>query len=190
MNWPGETVLSRLIETLEKGVGALVGPWQARRMGQANSQARAQEVLMLAQAEVHAQEIRSGRKVLDAAGTLISTPTQHSLLPEATQHSLKSGSFDHQDFQALFANAAASTQVASPGSYSLHTVDFLSRMSQSDVKLLERIAPFATHGGLLRAAQEVWESTGLSFPICSVWKTCDLSIMLQQVQVVQNTACK
>lgn len=62
MQLPGETLLSRLWETIaEKGVGSLLRPWQIRREGRAHTDVRREELVLIAQAERDAEEIRGGR---------------------------------------------------------------------------------------------------------------------------------
>lgn len=71
MEFPGEKLVVKLWETLaEKGVGSLLSPWQTVREGRARNEVRRQELLMLAQAEVDAAEIRAGRQHLKEDGTL------------------------------------------------------------------------------------------------------------------------
>jgi hypothetical protein len=65
MDWPGEQLLIRLWETLsEKGIGALLKPWQIKREGLANLEVRRAELLALAQTERDAENIRIGQKSL------------------------------------------------------------------------------------------------------------------------------
>jgi hypothetical protein len=65
VTWPGEALLIKLWETLaEKGVGRLLSPWQIKREATAHAQARALELVMLADAKREAAEIRSGRRRL------------------------------------------------------------------------------------------------------------------------------
>ena len=62
MDYPGEKLLIKLWETLaEKGVGSLLEPWQAKRVGKAQTEIRRSEILALAQAEREAEQIRSGQ---------------------------------------------------------------------------------------------------------------------------------
>lgn len=71
MDFPGEKLVIKLWETLaEKGVGSLLLPWQTLREGQARNEVRRQELLMLAQAEKDAADLRAGRKQLQPDGTL------------------------------------------------------------------------------------------------------------------------
>lgn len=80
MDFPGEKLVIKLWETLaEKGVGSLLSPWQAGREGRARNEVRRQEILMLAQAEKDAADIRSGKKQLRADGTLLLAPPSKRL---------------------------------------------------------------------------------------------------------------
>jgi hypothetical protein len=74
MEFPGEKLVIKLWETLvEKGVGSLLSPWQAGRDGRKRHEIRRHEILMLAQAETDAADIRSGKKRLRSDGTLLLT---------------------------------------------------------------------------------------------------------------------
>lgn len=72
MDFPGEKLVIKLWETLaEKGLGSLLSPWQAGREGRARNEIRRNEILMLAQAESDAADIRSGKKQLRPDGILL-----------------------------------------------------------------------------------------------------------------------
>lgn len=72
MDFPGEKLVIKLWETLaEKGIGSLLSPWQLRREGIARTELRRHELLMLAQAERDAADVRAGRKSLRPDGTLV-----------------------------------------------------------------------------------------------------------------------
>ena len=72
MDFPGEKLVTKLWETLaEKGVGSLLAPWQTKREGRARNEVRRDELLMLAQAEKDAADVRAGRKQLLDDGTLM-----------------------------------------------------------------------------------------------------------------------
>lgn len=74
MDLPGEKLVIKLWETLaEKGIGSLLSPWQAGREGRARNEVRRHEILMLAQAETDAADVRSGKKQLCPDGTLLLT---------------------------------------------------------------------------------------------------------------------
>lgn len=72
MQAPGETLILRMWETLtERGIGALLRPWQMRREGRASIEIRKQELLELAQAEADAVAIRAGQRRLGPDGVFI-----------------------------------------------------------------------------------------------------------------------
>jgi hypothetical protein len=73
-DYPYEKLGIKIVETFEKGVGALFVPWQTRRKGRADSEVRQMEIVAVAQAEVMAEEIRQGRKAIDINGTLVALP--------------------------------------------------------------------------------------------------------------------
>lgn len=61
MDYPGEKLLLKMWETLaDKGVGALLAPWQEKRMAEAHAEIRRKEILLLAQAEKEVESIKSG----------------------------------------------------------------------------------------------------------------------------------
>jgi len=71
---PGEKLVIKLWETItEKGIGSLLAPWQAIREGRARTEVRRQELLILAQAEKDAADVRAGRKQLRNDGVLMLT---------------------------------------------------------------------------------------------------------------------
>jgi hypothetical protein len=85
MDVPGEKLLIKLWETIaDKGIGSLLKPWQMRREGRAAIDVRREELLALAQAEVDATAIRSGKKQLLPDGTISNQPLEKEivLLPE------------------------------------------------------------------------------------------------------------
>jgi hypothetical protein len=74
LDFPGEKLVIKLWETIaEKGIGSLLTPWQTIREGRARNEVRRQELLMLAQAEKDAADVRAGRKQLRNDGTLMLT---------------------------------------------------------------------------------------------------------------------
>lgn len=237
MSWPGEKILIRLIDTLEKGIGGALLPWQTRRVSKANAEARALEFLLLKQAELDVEELKAGRKKIDASGKLVvcdtpkllgaldarsndeSPPESRSLnrMEFAVAARTAADALDMQrainlkkislyaeeeaeelDNKSPTTSAADSTQskkvdddwfakwrtgaqevsreemqrlwgkllaaeVAEPGSYTLHTVDFLSRMSTSEAELLARVAPFVTDSGIIRVGDDFFKSHNLNF---------------------------
>tara|TARA_R110000751_G_scaffold297229_2_gene406739 strand:+ start:287 stop:1303 length:1017 start_codon:yes stop_codon:yes gene_type:complete len=69
----GEKLLGKLWDTVTKeGIGSLVAPWQIRRQGRANADARRDELLVLAQTEIDIADIKAGRKALTDNRKLIS----------------------------------------------------------------------------------------------------------------------
>jgi hypothetical protein len=221
MEWPGESVLKRLLDLFENAVGGALRPWQTRRVEGANTDARIRERLLLAQAELDIADLRAGRKKIDAAGKLITVENHQPLLlggpaevgtagmdgahiaqefamaaqdagqSQAMQRAVnlkrialfaeedvedidrQTGPFEsegqpprvdadwftkwrngaqdvsREEMQRLWAKLLAG-EVAKPGTFSMHTVDFLSRMSSADADLLARAAPFVTSGGIVK----------------------------------------
>lgn len=75
MQLPGEALVIKMWETLtEKGIGSLLRPWSIRRDGRASTDARREEMLVLAQTELDIEAIRRGEKELDKEGNLVSVP--------------------------------------------------------------------------------------------------------------------
>jgi hypothetical protein len=79
LDLPGEKLIIKLWETLaEKGIGSLLTPWQTIREGRARNEVRRQELLVLAQAEKDAADVRAGRKRLEQDGSLRQLPNTES----------------------------------------------------------------------------------------------------------------
>lgn len=58
-------LIGKLWDTVTKGgIGSLAAPWQTRRQGRANADARRDELLVLAQTEVDVADIKAGKKKL------------------------------------------------------------------------------------------------------------------------------
>lgn len=95
MDLPGEKLVIKLWETLaEKGIGSLLEPWHIKRTGRARNEVRSAEMVMLAQAEVDANDIRAGRKHLVSENTpkLIDAPAAEVLaLPFKKYEQAKNG---------------------------------------------------------------------------------------------------
>lgn len=71
MEAPGENLLIKLWETLaEKGIGGLLQPWHEKRLGKARISIRKDELLILAQAEKQADDIRSGKATYSPQGEI------------------------------------------------------------------------------------------------------------------------
>lgn len=68
----GEKLLIKMWETLANGgIGSLASPWQIKRKGKAYAEVRRDELLLLAQAQVDADQIKEGKKKLLPDGRLI-----------------------------------------------------------------------------------------------------------------------
>lgn len=110
MQAPGEALLAKLWETLtEKGIGALLRPWQIRREGRANIDVRRDELLTLAQAEQDAEQIRRGNVRLLGRGTRATVvPTSATGLVDSPEP----GAIDHQTDRGAkeIANDAAAAE--------------------------------------------------------------------------------
>jgi len=60
--WPGEALLIKLWDTLaDKGIGSLLRPGHERRLGTAKNDVKRDEILIIAQAEKQAEDIKAGR---------------------------------------------------------------------------------------------------------------------------------
>ena len=88
---PGEKLIIRLWDTIDKGLGGLLAPWQTRRLGRAETDVQRERHVALAQAEQEAAALRSPAEhstldspLLNAAGSRDRTATQD----EASPHSL------------------------------------------------------------------------------------------------------
>ena len=230
MDWPGEKVINRVIDALENGIGGALRPWQIRRVGKANAEARAEERLLLEQAELDIADLKAGRKRLDANRKLIACDVSEQILLEGPtsrksspielfeqtaqdathahelqravnlkkialyaeeaaedidQSAESAGTSDQatppeidadwfarwrtgaqevskEEMQRLWGKLLAG-EVSRPGSYSLHTVDFLSRMSSTDANLLAKVAPFVSNGGIIKVGDDFFTEKGLGF---------------------------
>ncbi|KWH20084.1 DUF2806 domain-containing protein [Burkholderia multivorans] len=72
MDFPGENLVIKMWDSLvDKGIGSFVKPWQARRTARADLANRTEEMLLLAQAERDAAEIRAGTKKAHQEGNRV-----------------------------------------------------------------------------------------------------------------------
>lgn len=73
MEFPGEKLVIKMWETLaEKGIGSALQPWHEKRLGAAKNQVRRNEILMLAEAEKLAADIKAGKSIpVDISAPLI-----------------------------------------------------------------------------------------------------------------------
>lgn len=76
MEFPGEKLVIKMWETLaEKGIGSALQPWHEKRVGEARNQVRRNEILMLAEAEKLATDIKAGRSIpIEASSPLLRIP--------------------------------------------------------------------------------------------------------------------
>lgn len=80
MDYPGEKLLLKMWETLaEKGIGSLLAPWHEKRMAEARAETRRKEMLILAQAEIEVDLIKSGKSSfqLKPEVRLLSAPSEN-----------------------------------------------------------------------------------------------------------------
>lgn len=88
------TLLEKVWATLiENGLVGLLKPWQTKRVAEAETEARTNEIIAFAQAEKHAEEIIAGRKQLLADGTIVDVEPlkdEHAVLRtlEASQRTM------------------------------------------------------------------------------------------------------
>jgi hypothetical protein len=62
MEFPGEKLVLKMWETIaEKRIGSALKSWHEKRLGLAKNKGRRYEILMLAEAEKLAEDIRSGK---------------------------------------------------------------------------------------------------------------------------------
>lgn len=224
-SWPGEKFLIKITDVISNGIGAGLRPKQILREEKARTEARRQERLILAQAELDVESIRRGEKIVDKSGELIALPTYtdvkgNSILPSSEpyfpdikrlteahvraqnadnlQQSInlakialfaeeeaetkkeepisdedidpdwfvqwrnRAQNFSREEMQRLWAKILSS-EVQQPGTNSIHSMDFLSKMSKYDADLLYKIAHFAIGGGAIySSAQEILNQKGLS----------------------------
>jgi hypothetical protein len=91
MEAPGEKLLIKLWETLtERGIGALLAPWQMRRIAKASAEIRREELLIIAQAEKEADMIRRGETSLfsDRHGNLLIRHEKSSTVDSASSSTI------------------------------------------------------------------------------------------------------
>lgn len=226
MDLPGEKLIIKLWETLaEKGIGSLLSPWHARREGRTRNEIRREEILMLAQAERDAADVRSGRKQFRPDGTLAELPALDSdatlttfedgrieptlSLPTAmvaanmtaavnaarmeinsskailyAEEQLENdqqapsdraidedwliawrdcaGRVSSEDLQRLWGSVLAS-EVKSPGSHSLRTLEFLKTLSKAEAELISKLASFVVDGRIVRSQETYLDSQGVNF---------------------------
>ncbi len=101
MQWPGETLLGRMWETVtEKGIGGLFKPWQLKREGRAAIDVRRHELLAMAQAEKEAEAIKLGLKEYGTDGRIRALASDATDPPEPIQPLLVER-HDYNPFESL-----------------------------------------------------------------------------------------
>lgn len=78
MEFPGEKLVIRLWDTVERSIGGLLRPQQIRRVGKAHIDVLREKKLALAQLERECEEVRSGRKLLTSNGQIAEVTDPHS----------------------------------------------------------------------------------------------------------------
>lgn len=112
MEFPGETLVIKLWETIaEKGVGSLLRPWQTIRDGRARNEIRRQELLMLAQAEKDASDVRAGYKRLQKDGTLMLTASSTPNMDDSQSRAIEDRIEPTISFSDALTNATTNSAV-------------------------------------------------------------------------------
>lgn len=81
MDWPGEKLLARFWETVEKAGVGILAPWQIRRVGRADIDVERKRRLLEAQTRLDVRAILSGEKLLAGEELLENTEPATKLLP-------------------------------------------------------------------------------------------------------------
>ena len=110
MTWfPGEGLLIKLWETVDKFGTGLLSPVQIRREGKARADVRRYETLRDAETKRDVEELQAGRRILDVRGKLLPGPESPSphLLPalgaaeNPAAHDIKEKSISHETIQIM-----------------------------------------------------------------------------------------
>lgn len=199
MDFPGEKLVSRLIDLFDDTVRGFAKPWQISRIAAAEAKADLHKMMSQEQGKQNVQLVREGKAAIDEAGCLIPQENQDSQIPstpegvsnlnallQVVQKDSTLSELEHlgnilQDFQwaidaakeipdeevsdepvdpdwfarwRTWAQDVSSEtmqrmwgrvlagEVQRPGTYSMHTLDVLSRLSRRDAKLVEKAASF------------------------------------------------
>lgn len=84
-NFPGEKLLIRLVDTVEKGIGSLLEPGQIRRIGKANLENDTNRLLALAKAEADIDLFKQGKVTID--------PFTYQVTPKITNEESSSDNY-------------------------------------------------------------------------------------------------
>jgi len=83
MEFPGEKLIIKMWETIvDKGIGGALRPWHEKQLGRARIEVRRDEMLMLAEAEAVAQDIKAGRRVPEVLSDNF-TPCQEAIVKKS-----------------------------------------------------------------------------------------------------------
>lgn len=220
----GDKLIGKLWDTVTRdGIGSIAAPWQTRRQGRANVDARRDELLMLAQTENDVADIKSGKKkftedykllpvtqvgnecsIIELSNERIEpyftienidvnsdirSKTQRMqeqinltkaviFAEEELENNYKEGSDEDidpdwfvrwrdcaekvssEELQRLWAKALAG-EIATPGSYSLRTLEFIKNISQTEAHEISKLAPYVISGVVYQVASI--EKAGLDF---------------------------
>jgi hypothetical protein len=244
MDWPGEKLLIKIVDSFREGIGVSARPWVIKRDGRAKAWAKAEarriDRLSLEQLRQDVRDVKAGRKKLGGDLKLLEAPSSdsggdetavavrrakeelvnslaaagygpHQLLEVERRINLEeialltaeeaandeSGAADEEpidpDWFAQWRNRAQDVsreemqrlwarvfkgEAKAGGSYSIHTLDFLSRMSRDDAELIAKMGVFALDGRwVYKEAPELLAAAGVSF---------DSLIYLQDVGLING----
>jgi hypothetical protein len=227
MKIPGETLICRIVDVFENGVGKIARPWIIKResLATAEAAAEARRIDRLAEEKLKQElrDIRAGRKrfgeglhlisassdanasderqiqkigveyltALDQGGRLSPadlTAAERELnllqivalaVEEAWEHEdvsvgetpdsdwfaqwrNRAQDVSNEDMQRLWARVLKG-ECLSAGSFSIHTLDFLSRMSREDAELIAKLSPYVISGNAIYSkAQQAFSSSMLT----------------------------
>ena len=214
MDFPGEKLVIKMIESLQEGIGTYARPWLTKRDARAKALADAESkrIERLAQEKLRqdVRDVRAGRKVIGDDLRLLAAPNDKPTneiaasvlnakrqqieaisdlglppqqwveierkinldqiavmaLEEAaadetdevdptsvdpdwfTQWRNRAQDVSNEEMQRLWAKALKGQTKAS-GSFSIHTMEFLSRMSRADAELIAKLGNFALDGSFI-----------------------------------------
>lgn len=231
MRAPGEDLVIKMWDTLiEKGIGALLRPWQMRREGKAATDVRVADRLRIAQAETDIEDIRNGRLRVGSREEMLLPPTgseyrigmiresgadegPRRLLAVASQISIvdamrrevnvskailaaedelkasesrpnaagggeevqpdtdwlfrwrdAAGEVSAAELQRLWGQVLAS-EVKSPGSVSLRTVEFLRSISRTEAEEINALSRFAFDNFIYKGDLQLLADEGISLKL-------------------------
>jgi hypothetical protein len=162
--------LTKLVESVEKAIGATLGPWQTRRMAKAEAEAsitharaEGETRLILAGADIETEDLRRRtaqrlihREVqrqanIEAIVTAASDHLPPHVSPEPvdddwiTDFLERCKDVSNHDMKQLWAKILAG-EVATPGSFSPRTLHAMKLLSQQDAKIFKLYSSFLFGG--------------------------------------------